>query len=150
MINLLEFNKINLIQASLFITNFSFSTSRILKTVLEQCSEQFDGDPTVLPLPDDAPKEIPRIVFERKDKSIVSYGTLFTRLTNSRCSFTSALSHLHTIISGLGSDQVRLLIFKGYHSKNRCFRALKYIFRGKTISIKESPVPELHTLYSPI
>ena len=33
-----------------------------------------------------------------KPLSYVSYGTLLTRLTNSRCSFTSALSHLHTII----------------------------------------------------
>ncbi len=70
MINLSEFGEISLVQASLFITNFSFSTARILKMVLDHCSHQFDGDPTVLPLPDDAPKEIPRIVLERKDKSM--------------------------------------------------------------------------------
>ena len=70
MITFLEFNQIRSIQASLFITNFTFSTSRILKTVLDHCSDQFDGDPTVLPLPDDAPKEIPRIILEKKDKSM--------------------------------------------------------------------------------
>ena len=70
MINFLEFTEIGSIQASLFITNFIFSTSKILKTVLDHCSDQFDGDPTVLPLPDDAPMEIPRIVLERKDKSM--------------------------------------------------------------------------------
>lgn len=70
MIKFSEFTEISLIQASLFITNFTFSTSKILKKVLDQCSDQFDGDPTVLPLPDDAPKEIPRIIFQRKDKSM--------------------------------------------------------------------------------
>ena len=70
MINFLEFTEIGSIQASLFITNFNFSTSKILKTVLDHCSDQFDGAPTVLPLPNDAPMEIPRIVLERKDKSM--------------------------------------------------------------------------------
>jgi len=32
---------------------------------------------------------------------------------------------------GLGSGQVKLLIFKEYHSKNKCFRALKYHFQGQ-------------------
>lgn len=70
MIDFLEFTEIRSIQASLFITNFNFSTSKILKTVLDHCSDQFDGAPTVLPLPNDAPIEIPRIVLERKDKSM--------------------------------------------------------------------------------
>jgi hypothetical protein len=70
MINIADFNEISSIQASLFVTNFSLSTSRILKMALDHFSDQFDGDPTVLPLPDDAPKEIPRIVLERKDKSM--------------------------------------------------------------------------------
>lgn len=65
-----DFNEVNSIQASLFLSSFVFSTYKILKTVIEESSEIFDGDPTVLPIPDDAPREIPRIIFKKKDNSM--------------------------------------------------------------------------------
>jgi len=65
-----NFSEINSIQASLFLSNFVFSTSKILKTVLESSSGLLDGDPTVLPIPEDAPREIPRIILKKKDNSM--------------------------------------------------------------------------------
>ncbi|MDP2645316.1 MAG: hypothetical protein Q8P24_10280 [Desulfobacterales bacterium] len=65
-----NFNEISSIQASLFLSSFVFSTYKILKTVIEASSELFDGDPIVLPIPDDAPREIPRIILKKKDNTM--------------------------------------------------------------------------------
>ncbi len=70
MIKYTDFVETSSIQASLFVSSLVFSTSKFLKILIDLCSDKFDGDPTVLPLPEDAPKEIPRIIFERKDKSL--------------------------------------------------------------------------------
>jgi len=121
MLFLSDFNEISLVQASLFISDFSFSTARILKTLLNHCSDQFDGDPTVLPLPDDAPKEIPRIILERKDKSMKLEITpvrlnLFRRKTQNedKISPKSFLSSqpdlLRKIIKDMGADCVRMAV----------------------------------------
>lgn len=65
-----NFSEISSIQASLFLSSFVFSTSKILKTALEASSELLDGDPIVLPVPDVAPHEIPRIILKKKDNTM--------------------------------------------------------------------------------
>jgi hypothetical protein len=50
------------IQATLFIENFAFRNKvGIVSKINEAVDNLFDGDPTMLPLPIDAPPEIPRI-----------------------------------------------------------------------------------------
>jgi len=121
MLNLSDFNEISLIQASVFISDFSFSTARILKTLLDNCSDQFDGDPTVLPLPDDAPKEIPRIILERKDKSMkievtpVRLNLFRTKTENEdkilpKSFLSSQPDLLRKIIEDMGADCVRMAV----------------------------------------
>ena len=56
------------LQATVFTPNFTFSTSEVLKKLMNIEPSIFDGDPLVLPLPPDAPKEISRIILENKDK----------------------------------------------------------------------------------
>ena len=70
MIKYIDFIETSSIQASLFVSNLVFSTSKFLRTILDLCSDKFDGDPVVLPLPENAPREIPRIILERRDKSL--------------------------------------------------------------------------------
>ena len=63
--NFLETSKL---QATVFTPNFIFSASEVLRKLINMEQNIFDGDPLVLPLPADVPKEIPRITLENKDK----------------------------------------------------------------------------------
>jgi len=121
MINFMESSDIESIQASLFIANFTFSTSKILKTVLDHCSSQFDGDPTVLPIPDGAPIEIPRIILVKTDKSM-KLEVAPTRLNlfrykikdSDRISPENFLNNeaelLNKLIADIGADCVRVAV----------------------------------------
>jgi len=65
-----DFQEIDQLQTTVFTPNFIFSTSEILKKLMTLAPDgMLDGDPTVLPLPDDAPHEIPRITLENKEKT---------------------------------------------------------------------------------
>jgi len=64
-----DFQETGQVQATVFTPSFIFSTSEILKKLIELTSDMLDGDPTVLPLPEDAPHEIPRITLESKEKT---------------------------------------------------------------------------------
>lgn len=64
-----DFQETSQVQATVFTPSFVFSTSEMLRKLMELELDVFDGDPFVLPLPDDAPNEIPRIILEKKDKS---------------------------------------------------------------------------------
>lgn len=62
-----DFNNIFSIQATVFTSGYSYTSNVILKYMLQ--NEMFDGEPTVMPLPDDAPPQIPRIIMQSKDES---------------------------------------------------------------------------------
>lgn len=64
-----DFSETGQIQTSVFTPDFVFSTSEALKRLMQLELEAFDGDPLVLPLPEDAPHEIPRITLENKAKT---------------------------------------------------------------------------------
>ena len=49
-------------QASAFTPGLQLSTNRILGALLSKYSNLFDGEPISLPLPEETPKEIPRII----------------------------------------------------------------------------------------
>ena len=63
-----DFLEISKLQTTVFTPNFTFSTAEMLKKLLNMEQNIFDGDPFTLPLPADAPKEIPRITLDSKDK----------------------------------------------------------------------------------
>ena len=71
MISAAEFNTIFSIRLSAFTPTKILSNSKILKSVMDIVPDDYDGEPTVLPLPGDAPPEIPRITF--KDKNQIKY-----------------------------------------------------------------------------
>ena len=53
-------------QASLFTPEAEVSSSRLTSRLLPAWSDRFDGDPTVLPLPDGVPKEVPKVILKSK------------------------------------------------------------------------------------
>jgi len=46
----------------------SIKSATFLNTALELLGDRFDGEPTILPLPQDAPADIPRIILSSADK----------------------------------------------------------------------------------
>lgn len=68
MISAAEFDTIFSIQLSAFTPTKILSNSKILKSVMDIVPDDYDGEPTVLPLPEDAPPDIPRITFKDKNQ----------------------------------------------------------------------------------
>ena len=62
--------KIASIQCSIFTPSFSFQQAAFLAYLLEHWGEKFDGSPTSIPLPDNAPPEIPSIILTSNDNSL--------------------------------------------------------------------------------
>ncbi len=60
---------ISRILLTIFTPNIIFKKNNILKTMMESYSNEFDGDIISVPIPDDAPKEIPRIVLSDSAKT---------------------------------------------------------------------------------
>lgn len=54
--------KICEMQLTIFTPNIFFKKNKILKDIMESYSDKFDGDIISIPVPDDAPKEIPRVI----------------------------------------------------------------------------------------
>jgi len=69
MIDAAHFN-ISSIQCSIFTPGFSFRPAAFLMYLLEHWGNKFDGKPLSMPIPDDAPPEIPSIVLTSKDGSL--------------------------------------------------------------------------------
>lgn len=56
-------------QATLFTPDGDISVNKIIKELFPSFSNRFDGEPTVLPpVPEGAPLEIPRVIFESKSR----------------------------------------------------------------------------------
>lgn len=62
-----EFNILSL-QLSIFTPGLQFSANKVLGNLMSKFADTFDGDTTVLPLPTDAPSEIPRLILLSSDK----------------------------------------------------------------------------------
>ncbi len=69
MLSFEDFSEIASIQSTIFTPGFSFNSSLVLRRLLEIESDLFDGAPTVLPIPEDAPREIPRITLQSSNRS---------------------------------------------------------------------------------
>jgi hypothetical protein len=68
MIEWQDFRDTSSIQAVAFTPGFSFTTGAVLKIVLDLRPDFFGGQPTVLPLPEDAPRHVPRIILQSGDR----------------------------------------------------------------------------------
>jgi hypothetical protein len=64
-----DFQEAISIQATVFTPGFNFVTSKILPGLLQIHPEEFDGDPAILPLPQEIPLSIPRIILKNNDGS---------------------------------------------------------------------------------
>lgn len=65
-----DFSETSHVQNTLFTPGFSFITHKILVELLQIRPGMFDGDPVALPLPSDAPPELPRIILQDKTGSL--------------------------------------------------------------------------------
>ena len=62
---------VDVLQSAFFINNINFSNKLDLaNNFLKIINELGEAEPVVLPIPDDAPREIPRIIINTKDKKI--------------------------------------------------------------------------------
>ena len=59
--------KIASLQVSIFTPAVLFSKSKVLERMIGNFADSFDGDTVVIPIPDNAPKEIPRITLHSAD-----------------------------------------------------------------------------------
>lgn len=59
------------LQSVLFLTTIDLSNRLEAANLLSQGTSFFDGPPTILPFPDDAPPEIPRIILKSKEENYV-------------------------------------------------------------------------------
>ena len=62
--------RMSVIQCVIFTPHLAFRSSDILAHLLEHWKNDFDGQPLTMPIPDDAPAEIPRILLKSVDDSL--------------------------------------------------------------------------------
>jgi len=70
MLRFIDFQEASIIQCTIFTPGFNFVTHKILIDLLEIRPDIFDGEPLVLPLPPDAPSEMPRITLQNQRGSL--------------------------------------------------------------------------------
>jgi len=61
---------ISSIQCAVFTPNIVFRLSSTLAFLLEHWGNKFDGKPLTMPLPDDAPAQIPSIILTSEDNNL--------------------------------------------------------------------------------
>lgn len=106
---MLEASKFEFIsfQAVVFTPELQLNINRIISTLVEEYSDKFDGDPVVLQIPHDAPREIPRMILKSKDESLKAQFSstrldiFWTRnyLRNSICDIDGFLGYCNKIFS---------------------------------------------------
>ena len=62
--------RVHNLQMSIFTPEMLFNKNGILAMMIEKFSEVFNGDVVSIPIPDDAPDEIPRIILNSKDATV--------------------------------------------------------------------------------
>jgi hypothetical protein len=122
-----NFSSLASIQASIFTPTLISDHSNLLKKLFNLNTDMFDGAPTVLPLPQDAPPDIPRITLQNKANTLkleVSLNRVnFYRLKGSREDFiipiefySTASSYLSSLLQEIGAKCVRIAaVMKRYY-----------------------------------
>lgn len=59
---------LNSVQTSVLTPTYRVVPMNVLGKLAERLATRFDGEPTVLPMPEDAPPDIPRLIFQSKDQ----------------------------------------------------------------------------------
>jgi len=62
--------KISSLQISVFTPEILFAKSKVLEKMMNEFSELFDGEVVSVPIPPDAPKEIPRMILYSDDRKL--------------------------------------------------------------------------------
>ena len=57
-------------QAATFYTSLQFATGKLLGPLLADVGDKLDGDPVTIPVPENAPPEVPRIILSSKDGTL--------------------------------------------------------------------------------
>jgi hypothetical protein len=96
------------IQYSVFTPGLQFSSAKILGNLSAKFSSVFDGDPVSLPMPADAPVEIPRIILKSSDNK-----TKFEAALN-RMNFFTYLKKNETDIDEKVFRELFMNLFKEY------------------------------------
>lgn len=58
------------VQAAVFFTELQYSAPKTLAKMLDAYADVLDGNPVALPIPEDAPPEIPRLILLSKDQTL--------------------------------------------------------------------------------
>lgn len=96
------------LQASIFTPSLLFSTNKILEGLMGKFSKVFDGSTVSLPLPPDAPKEIPRIILMSADNKFK------LEIAESRVNFVRGLQLGETEVDSHGFFKLVLEVFNEY------------------------------------
>lgn len=64
-----SFRDVGILTSAFLSDQADFSASRVLAAVLARHSKKYDGPVQSLPLPDDVPENIPRVILQSKDKT---------------------------------------------------------------------------------
>ena len=107
MIRAKEFNTL-LLQFSIFTPGLHFSTNKVLGSLVSKFADTFNGNTTALPLPQDAPIEIPRIILPSAD------GRLKLDIAISRANFFRYLGQEEAVIDDSSFFKICLEVFKEY------------------------------------
>ncbi|MFH1360664.1 MAG: hypothetical protein ABIJ41_06460 [Candidatus Omnitrophota bacterium] len=95
-------------QCSIFTPLLTFSPNKIHIAIAGKYAEILNGNPVLLPLPEDAPKEIPRIILSSGD------GKLKLEIANSRVNFFRFRKESDTEIDFPSFLELNLSIVKDY------------------------------------
>lgn len=96
------------LQFTIFTPYLQFSPTQVLSKLLERFDSVFNGDPISLPLPPDAPQEIPQLILKDSDKSIK------LEIARSRANFFRYLKKDEPVIDEDGFYKNGLNIFDEY------------------------------------
>lgn len=122
-----NFDNLASIQASVFTSTLFSDSSNILKKLFSIDTGLFDGAPTVLPLPPDAPPDIPRVTIKDKQNAfrldIALHRVNIFRLKVSEEDniipvefYDIAIPFLNSLLDALGTKCLRLAtVFKRYY-----------------------------------
>jgi hypothetical protein len=131
-----DFSETSHVQNTLFTPGFSFITHKTLVELLQIKPGMFDGDPVVLPLPSDAPPELPRIILQDKTGSLkLEVAPLRINLHRIKINEDDKVNVNDSIL--LAAD-----IFKDYLEKTgaKCGRIATVL---KRFSLKDDPGREI-------
>jgi len=107
-------------QAAIFTPNLEFKKAVILKELLSQFSDLFDGDPEILPFPEEVPAQVPRIILKN------SKGLWELNIAKSRIDLTADAYH----IEGTSFCEKAIQIFRTYRiATNASVGRIAYIIR---------------------